>query len=63
MRMGVPDDFVRYQTKLTIQTRTAVITPFGVTDKLNDEMAYLKMEFYYEISFSFMANRPWTAAI
>ena len=29
----------------------------------NDEMAYLKMEFYYEISFSFMANRPWTAAI
>jgi ribonuclease HI len=33
MRMGVPDDFVRYQTKLTVQTRTAVITPFGVTDK------------------------------
>ena len=29
----------------------------------NDEMAYLKMEFYYEISFSLMANRPWTAAI
>ena len=33
MRMGVPDNFVRYQTKLTVQTRTAVITPFGVTDK------------------------------
>ena len=33
------------------------------TPARNDEMAYLKMEFYYEISFSFMANRPWTAAI
>ena len=26
-------EFVKYQTKLTKQTRTAVITPFGVTDK------------------------------
>ena len=33
MRMGVPDEFVRYQTKLTVQTRTAVITPVGVTEK------------------------------
>ena len=34
MRMGVPDEYVRYQTKLTVQTRTAVTTPFGVTEKL-----------------------------
>ena len=27
MRMGVPDEYVRYQTKLTVQTRTAVTTP------------------------------------
>ena len=33
MRMGVPDEFVRYQTKLTVHTRTAVITPFEVTEK------------------------------
>jgi hypothetical protein len=33
MRMGVPDEYVRYQTKLIVQTRTAVITPFGVTNK------------------------------
>ena len=33
MRMGMPDEYVEYQTKLTVQTRTAVITPFGVTEK------------------------------
>ena len=31
MRMGVPEEYVMYQTKLTVQTRTAVITLFGVT--------------------------------
>jgi hypothetical protein len=36
----------------------------GVTPlPTNDGMAYLKMEFYYEISDFCMANRPWTAAI
>ena len=25
------NNYVQYQTKLTVQTRTAVITPFGVT--------------------------------
>ena len=29
----------------------------------NGGMAYLKVEFYYEIPNSLMANRPWTAAI
>ena len=33
MRMGVSDEYARYQTKLTVQTRNAVITPFGVTNK------------------------------
>ena len=30
MRMGVPEEYVQYQTKLAALTRTAVITPFGV---------------------------------
>ena len=33
MRMGMPDEYVRYQTKLTVQTRTVVIAPFWVTKK------------------------------
>ena len=35
MRMGVPEEYVEYQTKLAALTRTAVITvtPFGVTKK------------------------------
>ena len=33
MRMGVPDEYVRYQTKLTVQMGTTVITPLGVTEK------------------------------
>ena len=33
MRMGVPEEYVRYQAKLALLTRTAVITPFGVTEK------------------------------
>ena len=33
MRMGLPEGFVQYQSKLIAQTRTAMITPFGVTDK------------------------------
>ena len=33
MRMGVPDEYVRYQTKLTVQTRIAVTAPFRVTEK------------------------------
>ena len=32
-RMGVPAEFVKYQSRLTFLTRTAVITPFGVTEK------------------------------
>jgi hypothetical protein len=37
--------------------------PVPCVARQNDGMAYLKMEFYYEISDSCMANRPWTAAI
>ena len=33
MRMGVPKEYVKYQAKLSMLTRTAVITPFGVTEK------------------------------
>ena len=33
MRMGVPEEYVQYQTKLAVLTRTSVITPFGVTEK------------------------------
>ena len=33
MSRGMPDGYVRYQTKLTVQARTVVITPFGVTEK------------------------------
>ena len=33
MRMGVPEGYVQYQAKLAMLTRTAVITPFGVTEK------------------------------
>ena len=40
MRMGVPDDYVRYQTKLTVQTRTAVITPFGLLTSLKGHQGY-----------------------
>ena len=32
-RMGVPEEYVQYQAKLVVLTRTAVITPFGVTEK------------------------------
>ena len=32
-RMRVPEEYVRYQTKLVVLTRTVVITPFGVTEK------------------------------
>ena len=31
-RMGMPEEYVQYQAKLTMLTRTSVITPFGVTD-------------------------------
>ena len=30
MRMGVPEEYVQYQAKLALLTRTAVITPFGL---------------------------------
>jgi hypothetical protein len=33
MRTAVPDEYVRYQTKLTVQTRIAVTAPFRVTEK------------------------------
>jgi hypothetical protein len=42
------------------------VAPLGKTMMrmpANDGMAYLKMEIYYEISDSCMANRPWIAAI
>ena len=31
--MGVSGGHARYQTKLAVQTRATVITPFGVTEK------------------------------
>ena len=33
LRLGVPKEFVKYQSKLSACTRTAVITPFEVTEK------------------------------
>ena len=33
LRMEVLEEYVQYQTKLAAITRTAVITPFGVTEK------------------------------
>ena len=32
-RMGVPVEYVAHQAELVRRTRTAVITPFGVTDR------------------------------
>ena len=32
MRMGLPEEYVQYQTKLAVLTRTSMITPFGVTE-------------------------------
>ena len=29
----MPEEYVQYQAKLTVLTRTDVITPFGVTEK------------------------------
>jgi hypothetical protein len=31
--MGIPVEYVQYQAKLAVLTRTAVITPFEVTEK------------------------------
>ena len=33
MRMGMPEECAVYKTKLAAPTRTAMITPFGVTEK------------------------------
>ena len=33
MGKGMSGEYVQYQIKLTVQTRTAVILPFGVTEK------------------------------
>ena len=42
MRMGVLDEYVRYQTKLTIHTRTAVVTPLGLQRSSEGHRGYHK---------------------